>query len=164
MGMKRSLWLAALSLLMVSAFAPMAWAQRDEVTANMEDNFFDQANMTVEPGTTVTWVQSGKNPHTTTSYDGLWDPGMIESGSNVTFSFTFEKPGIYDYYCMPHESLGIVGSVTVTGSASASASASARAEAETLADTGGPSLAIAAALLLAGSGVLSFAVLRRRTS
>jgi len=167
--MKRLLWLAALSLLIVSALAPAAWAQGEEVTVNMEDNFFDQANITVEPGTTVTWVQSGDNPHTTTSYDGLWDSGMIEGGSDGTFSFTFEEPGTYDYFCIPHEELGMIGSVTVTGSASASASASATAsasaheESETLADTGGPSLALAAAVLLVGSGILSFAVLRRRS-
>ena len=167
--MKRLLWLAALSLLLVSALAPAAWAQGEEVTVNMEDNFFDQANITVEPGTTVTWVQNGQNPHTTTSYDGLWDSGMIEGGSDGTFSFTFEEPGTYDYYCIPHEEMGMVGSVTVTGSASASASASATAsasahdESETLADTGGPPLALAAAILLVGSGILSFAVLRRRS-
>jgi hypothetical protein len=60
-----------------------------------------------------------------------------------------------------------VGTVTVTGdasaSASASASATASAEAETLTDTGGPSLALVAAVLLVGSGLLSFAVLRRGT-
>ena len=167
--MKRLLWLAALSLLLVSALAPAAWAQGEEVTVNMEDNFFDQANITVEPGTTVTWVQSGNNPHTTTSYDGLWDSGMIEGGSDGTFSFTFEEPGTYDYFCIPHEKMGMVGSVTVTGSASASASAAATAsasahdESETLADTGGPPLALAAAILLVGSGILSFAVLRRRS-
>jgi plastocyanin len=162
--MKRLLWLAALSLLLVSALAPAAWAQGEEVTVNMEDNFFDQANITVEPGTTVTWVQSGENPHTTTSYDGLWDSGMIEGGSDGTFSFTFEEPGTYDYYCIPHEEMGMVGTVTVTGgSASASATASASAEAETLVDTGGPPLALAAAILLVGSGILSFAVLRRRS-
>ena len=94
---------------------------------------------------------------------------MIEGGSDGTFSFTFEEPGTYDYFCIPHEKMGMVGSVTVTGSASASASASATAsasahdESETLADTGGPPLALAAAILLVGSGILSFAVLRRRS-
>jgi len=168
--MKRLLWLAVFSMLVLTVLAPAAWAQGDEVTVNMEDNFFDQANITVAPGTTVTWVQSGENPHTTTSYDGLWDSGMIEGGSDGTFSFTFEEPGTYDYYCIPHEEMGMVGTVTVTGSASASASASATASATasaaagTLADTGGPPIALAAALLLAGSGILSFAVLRRGLS
>ena len=132
--MKRLLWLAALSLLMVSALAPAAWAQGEEVTVGMEDNFFDEANITVEPGTTVTWVQRGQYGHTTTSYDGLWDSGLIEGNTDGTFSFTFEEPGTYEYFCGPHEDLGMVGTVTVTdgGSASASATASASAEAETL--------------------------------
>jgi len=167
--MKRLAWLVALSLLMLSAFAPVAWAQGDEVTVGMEDSFFDEANITVEPGTTVTWVQRGKYGHTTTSYDGLWDSGLMEGGTDGTSSYTFEEPGTYKYFCGPHEEMGMVGTVTVSGGsasapASASATASASAEAETLTDTGGTSLALVAVLLLVGSGLVSFAVLRRSTS
>jgi plastocyanin len=166
--MKRLSWLLALSLLMLCALAPAAWAQGEEVTVGMEDNFFDKANITVEPGTTVTWVQRGKYGHTTTSYDGLWDSGLIEGDTDGTFSYTFEEPGTYQYFCGPHEEMGMVGTVTVTGSnasasASASASATASAEAETLADTGGPPLALVAAVLLVVSGLVWFAALRRGT-
>src|SRR5918993_6086940 len=146
--MRRLLQLATVSLVALLAFAPAAWAQgQEEVTVRMEDNFFAPANITVEPGTTVTWVQSGDNPHTTTSYDGLWDSGMIEGGSGGTFSFTFEEPGRYDYFCIPHESLGMVGSVTVsdatataspTATATGTATAAASPTATALADTGGP--------------------------
>ena len=81
----------------------------------MEDNFFDGADITVPVGTTVTWVQNGDNPHTTTTYDGLWDSGLIAGGSGGTFSFTFDEPGTYTYFCRPHEAMGMVGTVTVTG-------------------------------------------------
>ena len=172
--MKRMLArLAALSLLGLLVFAPSAWAQGQEVTVRMEDNFFDQANITVEPGTTVTWVQSGDNPHTTTSYDGLWDSGMIEGGTDGTFSFTFEEPGTYDYFCIPHEALGMVGTVTVSGgsasaSAGASATASASASSTALADTGGtpfvPLLTLAASLALGVSGLVALALLRRHSA
>ena len=173
---------AALSLMMLVACASAAWAQGEEVTVKMEDNFFSPANITVEPGTTITWVQEGNNPHTTTSYDGLWDSGMIQPGSGGSFSFTFDEPGTFDYYCIPHESMGMIGSVTVSdasasasgsdsasasasASGSGSASASASESAPALTETGGPSLlALAAAILLVGSGLASFAVLRRRAS
>ena len=126
-------------------------------------NFFAPANITVEPGTTVTWVQSGDNPHTTTSYDGLWDSGMIEGGSGGSFSFTFDEAGTYDYYCIPHEQLGMVGTVTVSGEATASPTATGTATA--LPDTGGPPptslLALAATLALAASGLIALVVLRR---
>ena len=163
--MKRMLALAALSLLGVLIFAPAAWAQGREVTVRMEDNVFAPANITVEPGTTVTWVQSGDNPHTTTSYDGLWDSGMIEGGSEGTFSFTFEEPGTYDYYCIPHEDLGMVGSVTVTGG---TATASPTATATALTDTGGPPasllLMLGTTLALTVFGIIALALVRRRAS
>jgi plastocyanin len=161
--MRRLLRLATLSLVALLVFAPSAWAQgQEEVTVRMEDNFFDQANITVEPGTTVTWVQSGNNPHTTTSYDGLWDSGLIEGGSGGTFSFTFEEPGTYDYFCIPHEDLGMVGSVTVTDGATDSPTAGG------LPATGGPAvsslLALVATLALVVFGVIALAMLRRGAS
>jgi plastocyanin len=169
--MRRLLQLATLSLVALLVFAPSALAQDQEVTVRMEDNFFDPANITVEPGTTVTWVQSGNNPHTTTSYDGLWDSGMIEGGSGGTFSFTFEEPGTYDYFCIPHEDLGMIGSVTVTGgtaTASPTATATASPTATALSDTGGPPVSsllittLAASLALAVFGVTALLALRRR--
>jgi len=172
--MRRLLQLATLSLVALLVFAPSAWAQGQEVTVRMEDNFFKPANITVEPGTTVTWVQSGNNPHTTTSYDGLWDSGMIQGGSGGTFSFTFEEPGTYDYFCIPHESLGMIGSVTVTGStatatATGTATATTSPTATALSDTGGPPITpllitLAATLALVVSGVIALAVLRRRSA
>src|SRR3712207_5585734 len=147
--MRRLLQLVTLSFVALFVFAPATWAQGQEVTVRMEDNFFSPANVTVEPGTTVTWVQSGNNPHTTTSYDGLWDSGIIEGGSGGTFSFTFEEPGTYDYFCIPHEDLGMVGSVTVTGgtatasptaTATGTSTVTASPTATALSDTGGPSV------------------------
>src|SRR5215204_1353893 len=145
--MRRLSILAAMCMAAVLVFAPAASAQGQNVTVSMEDNYFDQANITVEPGTTVTWVHNGQNPHTTTSYDGLWDSGIIEGGSGGTFSFTFEEPGTYGYYCIPHESMGMIGSVTVSGAtatssptatATGAATATASPTATALSDTGGP--------------------------
>ena len=172
--MRRLLQLGTLSLVALLIFAPSAWAQDQEVTVRMEDNFFNQANITVQPGTTVTWVQSGNNPHTTTSYDGLWDSGIIEGGSGGTFSYTFEEPGRYDYFCIPHESMGMIGSVTVsdataTASPTATATAAASPTATALADTGGPPvssllIALVATLALAVYGVIALTLLRRHST
>lgn len=155
--MRRLLYLAVLSLGVLVVLAPAAWAQGQEITVSMEDNFFEPANITVEPGTTVTWVQNGNNPHTTTSYDGLWDSGMIEGGSGGTFSFTFDEPGTYDYFCIPHEGQGMVGSVTVTGEAAADDAA----QEETMPDTGGPALVLPVALTLLISGAAGLIFMRR---
>ena len=170
--MRRLLLLAALSFVALLVFAPAAWAQGQEVMVRMEDNFFSPANITVEPGTTVTWVQSGNNPHTMTSYDGLWDSGLIEGGSGGTFSFTFEEPGTYDYFCIPHGDLSMVGSVTVSGGTTATptgtATATASPTATALTDTGGPSvtslLAMAATLALLVCALTTLVLLRRSSA
>jgi plastocyanin len=171
MRMKRILAkLVALSLLGTLVFAPSAWAQGQEVTVMMEDNYFDPAQVTVEPGTTVTWVQNGNNSHTTTSYDGLWDSGLLPGGSGQTFSYTFDEAGTYDYFCIPHEDLGMVGTVTVSGAAMDDASpiATATPTPTELAKTGGPpvasSVTLAASVALVVAGVMAFALLRRRST
>jgi plastocyanin len=91
--------------------APAAQAVRVEMAQN--PNRFDPASITVPAGTTVTWVDVSGS-HTTTSYDGLWDTGdRLQVGES--FSYTFNQPGIYRYYCKPHENAGMIGTVTVTG-------------------------------------------------
>ncbi|WP_458207625.1 plastocyanin/azurin family copper-binding protein [Haladaptatus sp. NG-SE-30] len=78
----------------------------------------------VEPGATVTWsLESGA--HSTTAYHpdndrpqrvpndaSSWDSGTI-SESGGTFEQTFDTEGVYDYFCTPHESTGMVGSIIV---------------------------------------------------
>jgi plastocyanin len=84
--------------------------------------YFDPVGLYVKPGDTVKWViKSGS--HSTTAYTKSnpqssttripkgakgWNSGVIDSGS---FSYTFKKKGTYDYYCIPHKSLGMVGRI-----------------------------------------------------
>ena len=165
--MRRLLWLAVLNLVAVSLVVPSAWAQQgQDITVNMEDNSFEQADITVPTGTTVTWVQTGNNPHTTTSYDGLWDSGMLAGGSGESFSYTFDEPGSYTYFCIPHENQGMVGSVTVTaGGGGGGATIEAGGSTAPLPASGGvgttPSVLLPAVALILGSGILAYAVMRR---
>lgn len=59
------------------------------------------ANMLmVALGTTVTWTNDDPGmPHTVT-VDGLFDSGILQAGQ--TFSFTFDTPGEFEYYCTLH--------------------------------------------------------------
>jgi plastocyanin len=63
--MKRFLYLSSvLSLMMLLINAPAAQAQNNQkvVTLSIRDFFFDRANITVAPGTTVKWVNEGNAP------------------------------------------------------------------------------------------------------
>jgi len=41
--------------------------------------------------------------HTTTSDDGLWDSATLQPGEQ--FSFAFDQPGTYTYFCSIHPSM-----------------------------------------------------------
>jgi plastocyanin len=41
-----------------------------------------------------------------------WDSGFVNGGQS--YSHTFDVPGTYRYFCLPHESLGMVGTIVVT--------------------------------------------------
>lgn len=90
----------------------------------------------VTTGTTVTWRNTSQRSHTVTAYeDGIpadadyfasggfgsetaaregWNSlrGRVVSGAE--YEHTFEVPGDYTYFCIPHESMGMVGVVRVS--------------------------------------------------
>ena len=41
-----------------------------------------------------------------------WDSGIL-SEEGATFEHTFETAGVYHYYCSPHETVGMIGSIIV---------------------------------------------------
>src|SRR5215210_3843181 len=172
--MKRLLYLIILSVAALLISAPPFSAQ-DDMTVSIQDFFFDPDQLTVAPGTTVTWVNDGEAPHTVTSTDGKeLDSATLQPGD--TYSFTFEDDDAgetYAYQCTIHPQM--TASVTVSGggemttpsaspSATASASPPASASASmppTLADTGGVSLPLVAAVALLGLGILALIAMRR---
>jgi len=66
------------------------------------DNFsFGPPTITIPAGSTVTWTNNDDVPHVVTSDDNK----MFKSKALDTddrFSFTFTKPGTYNYYCAIH--------------------------------------------------------------
>jgi len=176
--MRRLSYVAALVLVVTLALAPAAGAQGQTMTVSIEDFFFSPANMTIAPGTTVTWVNNGQAPHTSTADDGTWDSGTLRPGES--FSFTFDQAGTYTYLCTIHPDM--TGAITVSGgggggggggdtSASPTASPTAAsatatpAAGKTLPGTGGGDgwLALSTVLaLVGGAGLMTLALLRRR--
>src|SRR5262245_50623207 len=99
----------------VGGLATAAPAQQQTVTVDMlaGPNRFEPRDITIAPGTTVTWVDVS-DTHTTTSDTGLWNSGERRLEVGESFSFTFQQPGVYDYYCRPHRNAGMVGRVIVS--------------------------------------------------
>jgi plastocyanin len=80
-------------------------------------NKFEPAEISVKAGTKVVWNNQG-GFHTVTGGDGQPDPASPMNGTlsnpGQTYEVTFDKPGTYPYFCQPHLSLGMKGTVTVT--------------------------------------------------
>jgi plastocyanin len=70
----------------------------------MQNIAFNPETLTVPAGTTVTWTNEDGVAHTVTWDDRSVDSGLINQGG--TFSFTFDTPGTYGYFCIPHGSPG----------------------------------------------------------
>lgn len=88
---------------------------------------FDPEELTVATGTTVSWTNQDSVEHTVTSGDigeqgvpgvskgkpdrpdGVFDGDL--DGVDETFSFTFDEPGTYAYFCRIHG--GMTGVVVV---------------------------------------------------
>jgi|GEM_PF-1631353 plastocyanin len=60
----------------------------------------------VAAGTQVIWENEDTTQHTTTSVNGVWDSGILNPGQS--FSFTFNKPGVYNYICNVHPMSGTI--------------------------------------------------------
>lgn len=88
--------------------------------------WFKPIGIRIEPGTTVRWINDDPtNSHTATAYhpenfdkprripqaSTPWDSGYLLPGD--IFSIQQHKPGVYDYYCIPHELAGMVGRIIV---------------------------------------------------
>ena len=107
--MRRLIYLAAIALVVMVVVAPSVEAQPATTTVSIQDFFFSPANVTVQPGSTVTWVNNGSVPHTVTSDDGQFDSGVLMPGDSFTVVFTGR--GTITYHCSIHPSM--TGSVTV---------------------------------------------------
>jgi plastocyanin len=67
------------------------------------DNFaFAPAMLTVPPGTTVTWTNKDEEPHTVMSADAGQTFKSPALDTDDKFTFTFDKPGTYKYFCSIH--------------------------------------------------------------
>jgi len=101
---------------------------------------FRPETLEVEVGTTVKWLNTNKQGHSVTAYeDGLpegaeyfasggfdSEQAARESWGNSSggtlfegqsYEHTFEVPGEYPYFCIPHERSGMVGSIVVSDEA-----------------------------------------------
>lgn len=91
--------------------SPVAAPQSIEIS--MGPVSFQDDDVTVLPGSTVTWVNGGNVSHTITPEGhSEWTSGSV-SNTGDRFQVVLNNPGDWDYFCQPHLSQGMTGVVRV---------------------------------------------------
>lgn len=100
---------------------------RASVTVKLTDaDQFVPAHVSVHVGDTIRWVNVSSQVHTVTddsrraayAADAALPPGAPAFNSGflkpgASYTRTFTVPGTYRYFCIPHEGLGMLGTITV---------------------------------------------------
>jgi plastocyanin len=86
-------------------------------------HFFDPAELTIKVGDTVRWVNECEEgvpcTHSAQAYPDKIPAGAEAFDSTLltaqgqTYEYTFTVPGEYEYFCLPHEALGMKGKIIV---------------------------------------------------
>lgn len=79
----------------------------DEAAVTVKMFRFTPAEVTVQPGTTATWTNLDEIEHTVTAgtpdaRTGAFDH-VFGAEPGGEFSFTFDEPGAYSYFCDRHQ-------------------------------------------------------------
>tara|TARA_A100001037_G_scaffold273406_1_gene270314 strand:- start:6371 stop:7027 length:657 start_codon:yes stop_codon:yes gene_type:complete len=152
-----SLALLSASSTVTAAEGPVpATSPQTHVVEMTDGMIYDPEVITIAPGDTVEWITVGQMGHSVTAYEdelpegaSYWASGEFDSEDDArsgypegnvakgeTYSYTFDIEGEYGYFCVPHETIQMVGKVMVqeggapakSGGASATAMGSGHGE------------------------------------
>ena len=118
--------LVLIAVMSVTGFA----GEASGITVHMTDSdAFVPMTLTIKAGGTVVWKNDSQQVHTVTDNSALasaaqdsampagaepFNSGTVEPGKQ--YLHTFAVPGTYKYFCLPHEAVGMVGTIVVTKS------------------------------------------------
>ena len=84
------------------AFAAASAAGAADRTIVVEGTAFSPAQLTVQRGDRVTWVNKDPFPHTATA-KGTFDSGPV--AADASWSWVADKAGSFDYVCTLHPTM-----------------------------------------------------------
>ena len=94
------LLLVALGMLPQSAPAATTPTATKSVEIRIDNFTFEPAEITIAPGTKVTWVNADDIPHQVAEKDLAFRSKALDTDDS--FSRTFDAAGVIDYFCTLH--------------------------------------------------------------
>lgn len=82
------------------AESPDGAAAEGDTTVDIVEFLYEPEDVTVAAGSTITFVNQDKAPHTATADDSSFDTEKLAQGDEA--EVTFDEPGSYSYYCRFH--------------------------------------------------------------
>ena len=95
-----TLFSIALILLIAVPRTAVVQAASSETTVKIDNFSFTPADVTVPVGSSVKWINHDDIPHTVVSNDKAFKSKALDT--DEAFTFTFDKPGTYTYFCSIH--------------------------------------------------------------
>jgi len=95
----------------VYGYGDSARSSADTTVIEMKGYHFSPEKITITAGTTIEWVNTGRDVHTVTDRNKAWDSGNLKPGEK--FSHRFDDKGTFQYICSPHEEIGMIGTIVV---------------------------------------------------
>tara|TARA_X000000368_G_C23029724_1_gene711919 strand:+ start:726 stop:1265 length:540 start_codon:yes stop_codon:yes gene_type:complete len=75
---------------------------------------FSPDSLTINEGDSVRFLWGGELlPHNSVEENNLFNSGDPERDVDYLYTFNYTQSGTYDFFCEPHEDLGMVGGITV---------------------------------------------------
>ena len=114
--MKKLLFLMAVTILLPSGDLTYQEDGGDEYTITVDGTNlrFYPPDLTINEGDSVRFLWGGEVlPHNSVEANGLFNSGDPAREVDYLYKFDFGQAGTYDYFCEPHESVGMDGVITV---------------------------------------------------
>ena len=97
-------------LFMAALLVPILASAETGTQVGIKAFAFGPQAVKVVAGSRVTWVNQDQEAHTVASVDHTFQSEALDTGDS--YSFTFEKPGRYSYFCTLHPHMTGVVEVT----------------------------------------------------
>ena len=74
---------------------------------------FSPSELNFNVGEAILFEMTAEKEFHTFTIDEIEIDEVVDGGQTTKFQISFDRPGVFRFYCIPHEAFGMVGTITV---------------------------------------------------